>query len=118
MQLKVNKKKKVSKYFLLNDIVQIISGKEKGKIGTIKKIDNKRSLLVVEGINLRKKHSKSKDSSTIGQIIQFESPISASNVMLYDKNTNKCIKPAYKREHEKTVRINKKNGTVISTINK
>nr|YP_010337392.1 ribosomal protein L24 [Pulvinaster venetus]UNJ16977.1 ribosomal protein L24 [Pulvinaster venetus] len=109
------KSKKISKYFSIGDMVKVISGKEYGKIGLIQKIYNSQGLVVIKGINLKKRHSKSRDNENPGQIVQFEAPISASNVMLYDEKNQLCTKIAYKKENNgKTVRVQTKNSEIIT----
>ncbi len=77
----------------VNDNVKIIAGKDKGKEGkvikTLKKIDK----VVVEGINIAKKHQKPDAQGNNGGIIEIERPIHVSNVkVLEDKKTAKTTK--------------------------
>lgn len=67
------------------DTVQVISGKYKGEIGTIKKVLPKSNKVIIENINLKTKHLRPKQKEESGQIINFEAPIHSSNVMLYSK---------------------------------
>jgi large subunit ribosomal protein L24 len=71
-----------------NDNVIVISGNDKGKTGKILKVFPKKSRVIVEGINLRKRHTKPSQKSPQGGIIEKEAPINASNVMLLDPKTN------------------------------
>jgi large subunit ribosomal protein L24 len=66
------------------DTVKIISGKDKGKIGKISKVLKQTNQIIVQDINIKKKHIKPKKEGDIGRISQFEAPINSSNVMLYD----------------------------------
>nr|WOA02432.1 ribosomal protein L24 [Gloiopeltis furcata] len=70
------------------DIVQVISGNDKKKIGRVKKVDLKASKIIVENVNIKTKHAKAKKEGESGQISQIESPIHSSNVMLYSKQRN------------------------------
>ncbi|MDD2388920.1 MAG: 50S ribosomal protein L24 [Desulfobacterales bacterium] len=72
------------------DKVKVITGKDSGKIGKILKIDNKTKRIVVEKINLVKKHMKPNAQNRQGGIIEKEAPIHRSNIMLM---CNKCMTP-------------------------
>lgn len=71
-----------------NDNVIVISGNDKGKTGKVLKVFPKKSRVIVEGINLRKRHTKPSQKSPQGGIIEKEAPINASNIMLLDPKTN------------------------------
>ncbi len=71
-----------------NDNVIVISGNDKGKTGKVLKVFPKKFRVIVEGINLRKRHTKPSQKSPQGGIIEKEAPINASNVMLLDPKTN------------------------------
>ena len=66
------------------DMIKIISGKEKGKIGEMIKILRQSGQVIVKDTNVKKKHLKPKKEGEVGRISQFEAPIHASNVMLYN----------------------------------
>ena len=66
----------------VNDKVEVIAGKDKGRVGKILSIDLDKSKIVVERINIVKKHQKPTDASQSGQILEKEAGISISNVML------------------------------------
>ena len=71
-----------------NDVVKVLSGKYAGKTGKVLKVFPKISRVIVEGINLRKRHTKPSQKNPQGGIIEKEAPINASNVMLLDPKTN------------------------------
>ena len=73
-----------------NDKVIILSGKEKGKIGAVLKVDAEKMNAIVEKINIVKRHSKAGARGSKGGIIEKESPINISNLMLV---CNKCAEP-------------------------
>lgn len=73
-----------------DDKVKVVTGKDKGKIGKVLKIDRKKKRLVVEKINIMKRHTKPSAQNRQGGIIEAEAPIHWSNVMLM---CNKCLKP-------------------------
>nr|YP_010195996.1 ribosomal protein L24 [Gracilaria bursa-pastoris]UAD83393.1 ribosomal protein L24 [Gracilaria bursa-pastoris] len=70
------------------DTVQIISGREKGKIGKIIKVITKHNKVIIENLNTATKHLKPQKDNNSGQIIQIEKPINSSNVMLYNINNS------------------------------
>ncbi|GAB6096636.1 50S ribosomal protein L24 [Desulfatiferula olefinivorans] len=73
-----------------DDKVKIIAGKDKGKIGKILRIINKKSRVVVENINVVKSHQKPSMKNPQGGIIDKEAPVDFSNVMLM---CNHCMSP-------------------------
>jgi large subunit ribosomal protein L24 len=73
-----------------NDKVIVLSGKEKGKIGTVLNIDLKKQRLIVEKVNMVKRHSKPSQKAAQGGIIEKEAPLHISNVILI---CNKCAEP-------------------------
>ncbi|OAD64352.1 50S ribosomal protein L24 [Pediococcus parvulus] len=95
------------------DKVRVISGKEKGKEGTIIKTLAKKNRVVVEGLNKVKKHQKASNSNPQGGIIDVEAVIDASNVMLIDPSTNEPTRVGYKVVDGKKVRFAKKSGETI-----
>ncbi len=97
-----------------NDYVQIISGKDKGRRGKVLDVFSKTSRVLVEHINLVKKHTRPKGQEIKGGIVKQESPLHISNVMLI---CNKCDKPrriGYKMlADNKKVRICRKCGEML-----
>nr|YP_010198045.1 ribosomal protein L24 [Gracilaria multipartita]UAD86461.1 ribosomal protein L24 [Gracilaria multipartita] len=81
---KINRKTHVKR----GDTVKIISGREKGKIGTIIKVIPKHNKVIIENLNTATKHLKPQKDNNSGKIIQIEKPINSSNVMLYNKNNS------------------------------
>ncbi len=71
-----------------NDNVMIISGNDKGKTGKVLKVFPKNTRVIVEGINLRKRHTKPSQKHPQGGIIEKEASIHASNIMLLDPKTS------------------------------
>ena len=71
------------------DQVLVISGKDKGKKGEVLRVNKSANTLVVEGINISKKHIKNSPNVTQAGIVDTESPIKISNVMFNDpENSN------------------------------
>jgi large subunit ribosomal protein L24 len=97
-----------------DDIVIIISGKERGKQGIVLEVKNNKKLMV-EGINLKKKHFKGNPQrQKPGGIIKKESFIDASNVAIFNKETLKSDKIAYKKLDGKKIRVFKSNKKDIT----
>lgn len=74
-----------------NDNVLIVVGKDKGKKGKVRKTIPDKEKVIVEGLNLIKRHSKTKGKTRQAGIIELEGAIPVSNVMMI---CNKCNKPA------------------------
>ena len=74
-----------------NDTVLVIAGKDRGKKGKVRKALPRDDKVVVEGVNMIKRHSKAGRTARQAGIIELEAPLNASNVMLV---CNKCNKPA------------------------
>ena len=98
---------------LKGDKVIVISGKDKGKTGVIQKVDPKTNRVVVEGVNLRKKHKKPTQQTPEGSIVEIYAPIDASNVMLVDPKTKKPTRIGHKVVKGKKVRVALKSGTEL-----
>ncbi len=96
-----------------NDNIKVISGKDRGKIGKVLETLPKTNKVRVEGINLRKKHSRSKKQGQKGQIVQIPMPVDASNVMLVCPSCNKPRRAGYKIFEKKKTRVCKKCGSEI-----
>lgn len=69
------------------DRVKVISGNHKGEEGTVVRVDPEKNRVVVQGVNVRKRHRKPSQINPEGGIVSFEAPIHASNVMLLDPST-------------------------------
>lgn len=95
------------------DNVMVISGKDRGKNGKVLGVFPKTNSIVVEGINIRKKHSRSKKEGQKGQVIQMPFPINASNVMPICPSCSKPVRAGYKIFKNKKTRICKKCGSEI-----
>jgi len=90
------------------DTVLIISGKDRGKKGKVTKALPGEGKIVVEGVNLRKKHVKPKKSGEKGQIVAIPGPMDASNVKLICSKCGQAARIGYKKEGDKKYRICKK----------
>lgn len=98
------------------DTVVVITGKDKGKTGTVVRVLPESSRVVVQGINMRVKHIR-KTAQKAGERISFEASLHASNVMLVDPKTKKRTRVGYKIEESgKKVRFSKRSGDMVKTI--
>lgn len=95
------------------DKVKVISGKEKGKTGTIIASFPKKDRVLVEGLNIVKKHMKPNQANPQGGIVNQEASIHVSNVMLIDPKSGEPTRVGYKVEDGKKIRIAKKSGESI-----
>ncbi|AXN39130.1 50S ribosomal protein L24 [Peribacillus sp. NPDC060186] len=95
------------------DKVVVISGKDKGKQGTILEAYPKQNRVLVEGINIVKKHSKPSQINPQGGIISREAAIHVSNVMPLDPKSGKPTRVGYKIENGKKVRVAKISGETL-----
>ena len=95
------------------DKVIVIAGRDKGKTGVIQKVIPELNRVVVEGVNVRKKHQKPTQANPEGSIVEVYAPIDASNVMLVDPKTKKPTRIGHKIVKGKKVRFAKKSGTVL-----
>ncbi|CZQ93401.1 ribosomal protein l24 signature [Trichococcus palustris] len=95
------------------DKVKVITGKDKGKEGVILKTFPKKDRVLVEGINIVKKHRKASQTNPTGGILEEAAPIHVSNVMLIDAKTGEPTRVGSKVVDGKKVRVSKKTGEII-----
>lgn len=94
----------------VGDKVIVIAGSNKGKEGSIKKVLTKENRVIVEGVNIIKKHQKGNGQES-GGILEIEAPIHASNVMLIDPKTKKPTRIGHSIDkNNKKIRISKKSN--------
>lgn len=98
------------------DEVIVITGKDKGKIAQVQQVVAEGAKIIVEGINVVKKHTRPNPMKGIqGGIIPKTMPIDISNVAIYNSETKKADRIGFKVEEDGTkVRIFKSNGKVVS----
>jgi len=102
------------------DTVKVISGKNLGKEGKVLKVYPKTDKVIVEGVNIIKKHAKPTQNNPDGGIMEYEAPIHASNIMFTEKKTGttrigfKTItETVKKKEVTRKVRYSKKSDEVL-----
>ena len=99
--------------FKKGDKVVVISGKDKGKEGTITHVLRNENRVVVEGINMVKKHVKG-NGQTAGSINEVEAPLHASNVMIVDPKTKKPTRIGHSIDKDgKKIRVTKKSNSSL-----
>ncbi|MER2226364.1 MAG: 50S ribosomal protein L24 [Carnobacterium sp.] len=100
-------------YIKTGDKVKVITGKDKGTEAVVLKAFPKKDRVIVEGVNVMKKHQKPNSANPQGGIIEMEAPIHVSNVMLINAATGEPTRVGFKVEDGKKVRISKKTGEVL-----
>jgi large subunit ribosomal protein L24 len=99
-----------------NDKVKILTGKDSGKIGKVLKVDRKHHRLLIENINVVKRHTRPSAQNRQGGIVESEAPIHCSNVMLM---CNKCMAAArfktQRLEDGKKVRVCRKCSEIVDS---
>ena len=102
-----------------NDNVVVITGNDKGKTGKVLKVFPSVSKVIIEGINLRKRHTKPNQKQPQGGIIEKEAPIHVSNVMLLDPKSNEPTRVGAKiildekTGKKKSQRISRVSGEMV-----
>lgn len=96
-----------------DDEVIVIAGKDKGKRGKVRKVRTDGKLLVA-GVNIVKKHQRANpNAGQAGGIVEKEAAIDASNVAIYNPQTQKADRVGFRFEGEKKVRFFKSNNALI-----
>ena len=96
-----------------NDLVLIISGKDKGRKGKVITALPKENRIVVEGANIRKKHIRPKRAGEKGQIVEIPAPLDVSNVKIICPKCKKAARVGYKVVEGGKFRVCKKCGQEI-----
>lgn len=97
-----------------DDTVIVITGKDKGKKGRVIAAYPRENRVLIEGVNMVKKHQKPNQQNPQGGILNQEAPIHVSNVMLLDPKSGQPTRVGYKvLENGDKVRVAKKSGEVI-----
>lgn len=97
------------------DLVRVISGNDKGKEGKILKVFPKTGRVIIEKINLIKRHTRATQTNPQGGIVEKEAPIHASNVMLVCPNTKKPTRIGKEILSDGSrARVSKRSGEMLS----
>lgn len=95
------------------DTVKIIAGKHKGETGEVIQVLPKENKVIVEDINIVKKHQRPTGFGQEGGIVEQEAAIDASNVQVVDPETGEASRVGYREEDGKKVRYSKKSGNTL-----
>jgi large subunit ribosomal protein L24 len=95
------------------DTVVVISGKYKGVKGRVLKAFPQEQRVIVEKVNFIKRHVRPNQQNPQGGIVEKESPIHVSNVMLWDDKRDEVTRAVYKVGTEGRIRVSKKSGDEI-----
>jgi len=97
-----------------NDTVKVITGKDKGKTGTVRNVLSDQGKVIVTGVNTRKKHQRSSKNKEAGEIIEQDAPIDASNVALIDPDSGVPTRVGYQIDAKGNKnRIARKSGKKV-----
>ncbi|MCR4325951.1 MAG: 50S ribosomal protein L24 [Patescibacteria group bacterium] len=96
------------------DKVIVIAGKDKGAVSTVVRIIRDRDLVILDGVNIAKKHRKPSAQNRTGQIVDKTMPIHVSNVMLADPKTGKPTRIRISREKGDRRRVAVKSGQQVN----
>jgi large subunit ribosomal protein L24 len=98
------------------DQVAVIAGKDKGKKGKVMSVSAKHERVVVEGVNVVKRHARPSSANPQGGIVSKEAGIHISNVMVVDPKSGAPTRVGIRVEGGKRVRFAKKSGTVLPEV--
>ncbi|HKP89043.1 MAG TPA: 50S ribosomal protein L24 [Thermoleophilaceae bacterium] len=100
-----------------DDMVKVISGKDKGKTGRVLRVEPKRDRVFIEGLNIQKRHQKPRTirdvqrGGEVGGVIEKEGPIHISNVMPLDPKSNEPTRIGAERDDSgRMVRVGRRSG--------
>jgi large subunit ribosomal protein L24 len=103
-----------------DDVVKVISGKDKGKTGRVLRVEPTKSRVFVEGLNIQKRHTKprtirdTQKGGQIGGVVEKEGPIHISNVMPLDPGSGEATRVSHTIEEDgRRVRVGKRSGTAF-----
>ena len=98
---------------LKGDNIKVIYGKDKGRKGKIERVYKKQNKVLIEGINIYKKHVKKSEQTPQGGVVDIPRPINISKVMLICPKCSKPTRVSIKREKNKKKRVCKKCKSII-----
>ena len=102
-----------------NDIVKVITGREKGKVGRVLKVDRENGRILVEKLNMVKRHIKPGKAHPQGGIVEKEAPLAFSNVLVMCDKCNKPTRIGMQQESGgKRARVCKRCGDVLEAKKK
>ena len=95
------------------DNVTVVTGKDRGKTGKVLVVLPRAGRIIVENVNVMKRHQRSRRANQKGQIIEKPLPMDASNVMIVDPESGRPARIGYKFINDKKVRVIRKSGREI-----
>lgn len=98
------------------DVVQIISGNDRGKIGDVVTVDRVSGRVTVKGANIHWKHLRKSQQSPQGGRVQREAPIPLSNVLLYDPKAGKGTRVRHEVRDGRKVRVSVRTGEALGAL--
>ena len=98
------------------DKVIVIAGADKGKVGTVQKAFPAVNKVIVDGVNVRKKHQKPTQGNPEGSIVEIYAPIHVSNVAIYDEKNKCATRVGYSVEGDKKVRVMRSKKSSLANI--
>ena len=102
-----------------NDVVVVVAGNSKGKEGKVLKVFPETGRVIVEGVNVVKRHTRPSQKNPQGGVVQKEAPIHASNVMIKDPKSGEATRVGYARTKDavsgkkKVMRVSQKSGEMF-----
>ena len=105
-----NKERKIKFHVRKNDLVEVITGEEKERRGRVLEVIPEKTMAIVEGINLVKKHQRARSQAKPSGIVTVPAPVHISNLMLICPKCGKKAKVRMEKIENKRVRICKKCG--------
>ena len=102
------------------DVVKVISGKDKGKTGRVLRVEPRKNRVFVEGLNIQKRHTRprtirdAQKGGQVGGVVEKEGPIHISNVMPLDPKSGEATRVGHTQEDDgRRVRVGKRSGTAF-----
>jgi large subunit ribosomal protein L24 len=95
------------------DTIIVLTGKDKGKTGKIEKVNTKDQTVLVQNINMYKRHAKKRDDKNPGGIIDIVKPLPVSKVAFYDAKSKKPARIGYLITKGEKTRVNKRTNQAI-----
>ena len=96
------------------DSIVVLTGKDKGRKGTVTKVMPEDNRVLVQGVNMVQRHTRPSQTNPNGGIVNKEASLHISNVAIADPSSGKPTRVGFKIEGDKKVRVAKKSGEVIN----
>lgn len=95
------------------DMVEVLSGNDRGKRGRVLRMVHSKNRLVVQGVNLRWKHLRKSQQNPQGGRVRREMPIHMSNVMVFDESAGTRVRIGYREVDGRKTRVDRRTGKEI-----